>query len=229
MYRLVIGNHNYSSWSLRAWLYLVESKVSFETTRIALFDTGFSEAIARVSPAGRVPVLLSDGLAVWDSMAIIEHVRRNHAGAVDWPALERLRAWAQSISFEMHSGFLSLRDELPQNIRARRKIDQRRLSDTCQTQIGRIDRIWSECRDRNGGDGDWLFGGFSIADVVFAPVALRFLTYSIDVSELSRRYIDTVRGLDSVKQWTAEAARETETLAFIDDLVPASDSPLVLG
>jgi glutathione S-transferase len=129
----------------------------------------------------------------------------------------------------MHSGFLAVRDELPQNIRARNKLEPSSLSDSCQKQIARIDEIWTECRGKYSDSGEWLFGEFSIADIIFAPVALRFVTYSIPVSGEAREYIDAVQRSESVGQWVKEAREESESISFIDELVPATSSPLTLG
>ena len=229
MYKLVIANRNYSSWSLRAWLHLVESKIDFEEIRIALFTKTWQEEIARYSPGGRVPVLLDDGITVWDSLAIMEYVREQCPDAVGWPEAAAARAHARSISAEMHSGFLAVRDELPQNLRVRREMDIGQLSAACRQQIRRIDEMWADCRRQYGGAGTWLFGDFSIADVMFAPVALRFVTYSISVSGLAREYVDAVGELASVQQWIEAAQAESESLSFIDELVPAKDSPLTPG
>ena len=147
------------------------------------------------------------------------------AGPVSDPA----RAHARSVSAEMHSDFLAIRDELPQNLRARSKLDVSQLSASCTKQITRIDEIWTDCRKQYGGSGKWLFGDFSIADIMFTPVALRFVTYSIPVSEHSQAFIEAVCGLDSVQRWIDAARVESESLTFIDDLVPATHSPLTLG
>lgn len=229
MFRLIIANRNYSSWSLRAWLHLTESGIEFEEIRIPMFTDAWPAQIARFSPAGRVPVLIDGDVTVWDTTAILEYVREVHPDAVGWPAARAWRAHARSISAEMHSGFLAVRDELPQNLRARHAYDPDRLSAACQTQIARIDEIWSDCRRKYGDAGDWLFGEFSIADVMFVPVALRFRTYSIPVSDKAREFVDAVVTLDAVGAWSDAAAKEAERIDFIDELVPAADSPLTLG
>jgi glutathione S-transferase len=229
MYTLVIANRNYSSWSLRAWLYLIESKIPFEEIRIPLFTANWQEEIARFSPAGRVPVLLHEDSTVWDSFAIIEYLREQHPDAVGWPLDKPARALARSICAEMHAGFLAIREELPQNLRVRCNMDVNQLSTSCTKQIARIDEIWTDCRKKYGGSGQWLFGDFSIVDIMYAPVALRFVTYSIPVSSLAQEFIEAVCGLESVQQWTNAAAVESESLPFIDDLVVAIDSPLTLG
>ncbi len=229
MYKLVIANRNYSSWSLRAWLFLTESNIPFEEIRIPMFTDTWPTEIAKFSPTGRVPVLLDDDTTVWDTTAIIEYVRNKHPHTVGWPDLARTRAHAQSISGEMHSGFLAIRDELPQNIRARHKLELSQLSDSCRKQIARIDEIWTDCRNSYGESGKWLFGEFSIADIIFTPVALRFVTYSIPVSDQAREFVDAVQGLNSVRQWIKAANAEPESISFIDELVPAASSPLTLG
>jgi glutathione S-transferase len=162
-------------------------------------------------------------------MAIIQYILERHAGAVGWPASERARALAQSISAEMHSGFLAVRDELPQNIRARRKRDLADLSEACINQIERIDQIWSECRREYGDQGEWLFGAFSLADIMFAPVALRFVTYQIPISDPAAEFQHTVGDLPTVRDWIAAAREEPETIPFVDANVPAANSPLTLG
>ena len=146
-----------------------------------------------------------------------------------WPESARMCAHARSISAEMHSGFLAVRDELPQNLRARNKRELSQLSDSCRQQIVRIDEIWTDCRSKYGDSGQWLFGEFSVADVMFAPVALRFETYSIPVSDKVREYVDAVQGSKSVRQWVQGAREEPESIAFIDERVPATSSPLTLG
>ena len=166
MLELVIGNRNYSSWSLRAWLYLRESGMTFKTIQIPLFTGSWRETLARYSPAGRVPVLIDGDLAIWDSLAIIEHLQESAPGALGWPREPRARAEARSISAEMHSGFLAIRNELPQNLRVRRERSPNELSQPCQRQIERIQTIWRDCRERYAARGKWLFGELCIADVM---------------------------------------------------------------
>lgn len=227
MLELVIGNRNYSSWSLRAWLYLRESGVAFVESRIPMFTEAWAEWVRSYSPAGRVPVLIDGDLRIWDSMAIVEHVRESHAASVGWPENAASRAHARSVSAEMHSGFIALRSELPLNIRARR--DPPAMSAACEVQVGRVCEIWEAARASQGGGGPWLFGEFSIADVFFAPVALRFVTYGIPVSGATSEFVEAVQGRASVKEWCALAEAESESIAFIDDLVPADESPLTIG
>ena len=149
---LVIGNRNYSSWSLRAWLYLRESGLEFDEVFISLHTGNWREALAKYTSAGRVPVLIDDDVTVWDSMAIMAHLLERHPGAVGWPADPIQRALARSISAEMHSGFLAIRAEMPQNIRIRRTAA---MSDQCRAQIDRVQAIWHDCRERSGDRGQY--------------------------------------------------------------------------
>ena len=228
--KLVIGNKNYSSWSLRAWLHLRESGIAFEEISVPLYRADSAERIARFSPAGRVPVLIEDdGTTVWDSLAIIEHVRERWSGAVGWPQDRAAAARARSIAAEMHSGFLGLREELPFNVRARSPVALDRLSEGARRQVERVLEIWGGCRTEHSRQGDWLFGRFTIADAVFAPVALRFVTYSIPAPAAAQSYVDAVTGLGSIREWVAAAEREPESLDFIDQRWPAGQTPLSFG
>ena len=162
-------------------------------------------------------------------MAIIEYVRGIEPTALGWPeALDR-RAHALSISHEMHSGFLALRAELPQNIRAGKSLERTKLSANCQEQIDRIEAMWVDCSERYGSDGPWLFGDYSIADIVYAPVAMRFASYSIKLDERAQRYVDATRERPSMLEWRRDAEAETEHFDFIDELKALDETPLVLG
>ncbi len=212
---LVIGNRNYSSWSLRVWLYLRESGLEFEEVFISLHVGKWREEVAKYTPAGRVPVLIDDDIRVWDSMAIMTHLLDRHPDAVGWPADPTERALAQSISAEMHSGFQAIRGGLPQNIRIRRSAT---VSDVCRTQIERVQRIWSDCRERYGNRGPWLFGDFGIADVMFVPVALRFVSYGITVEGRAAEFLRATLALPSVQEWVRVAQDEGLALDFVDEL-----------
>ncbi len=228
--KLVIGNKNYSSWSLRAWLYLQQSNIPFEEIRIPLFSKpGWRERVTRFSPAGRVPILIDGDETVWDSLAIIEYLRQKHSAAVSWPPTPSARARAWSIAAEMHSGFLAVRAELPQNLRNRRPIDPSELSVPCREQIQRIDQIWSEALQAEENEGPWLFGEFSIADVMFAPVALRFDSYSIPVSAAAAEFMANIKTLEPVLIWIQDAIKEPEEISFIDTREPVANTPMVPG
>lgn len=227
--KLVIGNYNYSSWSLRAWLYLRESGLDPEVVRVPLFSGDWRERLRELSPSGRVPVLLDGEATVWDSLAIIEHVRETRSGALDWPRSGSARALARSASAEMHSGFAALREELPQNLRARRPLAIESLSGAARADVARVEEIFASCREGYGHGGPWLCGAKSIVDIVFAPVALRFRSYAIPLSRHVGDYLDAVLALDSLAEWQRRAEAETERIDFVDRLVPAAEAGLRLG
>ncbi len=212
---LVIGNRNYSSWSLRVWLYLRESGLEFEEVFISLHVGNWRERVAEYTPAGRVPVLIDDGITVWDTMAIMGYLLDRYPDAVGWPADPTERALARSISAEMHSGFLAIREELPQNIRIRRPAT---ISEACRVQIDRVQEIWSDCRTRCSNPGRWLFGHFGIADVMFVPVALRFVSYEIPVAGRADEFVRATLALPSVQEWVRASQDEGLPLDFVDEL-----------
>ena len=205
---LVIGNRNYSSWSLRPWLVLQSLGLPFEVLRIPLDQPDTPEQIRRYSPAGRVPVLVEGNVVVWDSMAIIEHLAETHPRI--WPAAPAARAMARSIAAEMHSGFAALRQELPMNIRAQgRRIEP---SPAAAADIARICAIWQEARDRFGKSGPWLFGAWSAADAMYAPLASRFATYGIELPDALAAYRRTVLDSPAMQDWSALASAESEVI-----------------
>lgn len=208
--RLVIGNKNYSSWSFRAWLYLKESGIAFEEIRVALYTPQWERDIQRLSPSGRVPVLWDGDVAVWDTAAIFEYLRETDSGAVGWPAGSRARAVARSVSAEMHSGFLALREEMPFN--CRRRMTGIAFSGDALDDVERVKAIWRGCRREFGAGGPWLFGTFSEADVMFSAIALRFRTYGIDLGGEEGIFSEAVLGLPSVRGWLEGAAAEEEVI-----------------
>jgi glutathione S-transferase len=220
--KLVIGNKNYSSWSLRAWLFLKESQLEFEEIRLALFTETWPSEIQRYTPAGKVPVLLDGDLAIWDTLAIMEYLQETYPGSVGWPSDRVARAHARSIAAEMHSGFMAIREELPQNLKMcqRRSLDD--FSSTARTEIARVEALWQDGFQRYG--GPWLCGDFSIADAMYAPVALRFVTYGIDLTPAAQTFVTQVRELPSVQAWSAAAVEEEEFLPFIDARASDTDS-----
>ncbi len=215
MYKLIIGNKNYSSWSLRAWLFLTESGLSFEEIRLPLFTEAWQQ-IGQYSPANRVPVLMDGDIAVWDTSAIYGYVRSQHPNAIGWPTDLQAQATARSTAAEMHSGFLGIREQLPQNIRARVPVARTTLEPSTQQEISRVEQMWSEAYQTYG--GPWLFGDFSIADVVYAPVALRFVTYQIQLMSGAQPFVTAVQALPSIQSWSEAAAAEVEAISFIDQL-----------
>ncbi len=201
---LVIGNYNYSSWSLRAWIALKAFGFDFDTVRIPLYGPGARQEILKHSPAGKVPVLKDGGTVVWDSLAILEYLAEKKPKV--WPAAAADRARARSIAAEMHSGFANLRTHMSMNVR-RRYPDRGRTPEVL-TEIRRIDEIWSQAK------GPFLFGPFSAADAMYAPVVLRFRTYGVEVS--NRAYAEAVLALPAMQEWIAAAERETESIPQFD-------------
>ena len=208
--KLIIGNKNYSTWSLRAWLLLAEAGIDFEEERLALDSEGFASKIAQYSPACRVPVLILDGQTIWDTMAIAETVAEHWPEKGLWPADPNARAHARSICAEMHSGFSILRESMPMNCRAMgRKVA---LPDELAADIDRILEIWSDCHRQYHSGGDWLFGDFSVADAMYAPVVLRFRTYGVNLPQSAISYPRRLLQSDSLQAWLAAAESETEVI-----------------
>jgi len=208
--KLYIANKNYSSWSLRPWLHLRQSGIPFEEHRIPLNTAEWDEKIVKVSPSGRLPALVDGGAVVWDSLAIILYVIQKFPTAVGWPADEKARAEAISVSAEMHSGFAALRQEMPLNCRAR--ITGLRFSEEAMEDAARIQEIWRTCREGHGSSGPWLFGPFTAADAMFAPIAVRFLTYGIPLEGPADAYARAMVELPAVREWVEGASREKEVL-----------------
>ena len=207
---LVIGNRNYSSWSLRPWMLLRHFGVDFEVERIALDRPETAGRIRERSPSGRVPVLVDGGLTIWESLAICEYVSERWLNGTGWPEDRTARAVARSVSAEMHAGFAALRAELPMNIRARgRRVD---VSDATAADIRRVGGLISDARGRFGDDGPWLFGDFSVADAMYAPVASRFATYGIEAGQAADAWCATVLGHPAMREWSEAAAEETEVI-----------------
>jgi len=213
---LVIGNKNYSSWSLRAWLAMRAAGVDFAEIRIPLDHPETRASIRRYSPTGRVPCLIDcrpDGdLTVWDSLAICEYVNEAYAGGSLWPADLRARARARAVVAEMHSGFAALRQHLPMDIRSRlpgRGAGSLALAEVAD-QIGRLETLWSEALAASG--GPFLFGAFSIADAFYAPVVTRFATYAVPLPPSLAAYSGQVLGMAPMKEWITAAEEEAEII-----------------
>ena len=174
--------------------------------------------------------MLIDGeVAVWDTLAIMEYLAECEPDVVGWPEDRLPRAHARSISAEMHSGFLAVREWLPQNIRARMPIAGSEMAPDLLRQVHRVQEIWTDCRERYAEDGPWLFGRMSIADVMFAPVALRFVTYSIALEGRSAEFVEAIQGLESIQEWVRDSASEPEAIDFVDNLVGTDGVPMTLG
>lgn len=208
---LIIGNKCYSSWSLRAWFFLRRSGLDFQEHRIPLETDQWRREIHDHSPSGKVPVLIHGENRIWDSMAICEYVSETFLDGSGWPPNSAARALARSVSAEMHSGFPHLRGRLPMN--CRRRFPEFKIPDAAAMDIARVLEIWRLCRTRYAADGPWLFGGFSIADAMFAPVALRFHGYDVNLSGSEAHYVRTILDDGVIGDWIESACRETEIIA----------------
>jgi glutathione S-transferase len=211
---LVIGSKNYSSWSLRPWLFL--RKVGFEfQEQLVYFDAvDYRRQIAAFSPSERIPLLIEGSLKIWDSLAICEYAAQLTGRGL--PPERSACAVARSVSAEMHSGFQTLRNDCPMNVRAKdRRVAQ---SPALTRDIARIDQIWSTCRAQFGAGGAWLFGEFSMADAMFAPVAFRFQTYGAALSPASAAYLKQALGDPVMREWQDASEREGHPLAAVDRL-----------
>jgi len=206
--KLVIGNQNYSSWSMRPWLALRANDIDFEEIFIPLY-TGDADKqrILDVTRSGKVPALIDGDVTVWDSLAIIEYLAECFPDTRLWPEDRASRAHARSISAEMHSGFMALRNECPMNLH--RPVGGIALSDDARANIARVQAIWLECRERHGKRGPFLFGAFGAADAMFAPVVYRFRTFAIEVASEVQAYMATMLALPAVQEWTKAGLAET--------------------
>jgi glutathione S-transferase len=206
--RLLIGNKNYSSWSLRAWLPLRYLGIPFEEERIALFQPGYKERIVRASPAGKVPVLIDGEITVWESLAIGEYIAERFPLAGVWPKGRPERTAARAVSAEMHAGFAALRTHMPMNVRA--SLPGRGRTEEVAQDVARICAIWSDCLSRSG--GPFLFCRFSFADAMYAPVVTRFITYGVELEPRLKDYAYRIWTLPAMMEWRAAAEAETETI-----------------
>ncbi|MEX0739037.1 MAG: glutathione S-transferase family protein [Pseudohongiella sp.] len=212
--KLVIGNKNYSSWSLRSWLLLSHHELPFEEVRIPLDQDDTYTTLAKYTEAGKVPVLQDGNLTVWDSLAICEYISEQYLEGRGWPSSVRARAEARSCSAEMHSSFPAIRGQLPMNCRASQRHVS--LSPDLAAEVVRMDRIWSKYREAYSRFGPWLFGEFSIADCMFAPVASRFETYGIGLSEMASQYMRCLLSHEKVQEWVEQARAEPETIEMAE-------------
>lgn len=207
--RLVIANKRYSSWSLRPWLLMTHFGIPFEETKILLDKPETRAEILRFSPSGRVPCLVDGDISVWETLAIVEHLAETYPGLAIWPRERAARAMARAISSEMHAGFTSLRSACPMNLR--RSFPWRDWGGAgAAADVTRIEALISEARGRFGAGGPFLFGAFSAADAMYAPVALRLAGYSWPVSAVTRAWIEAVQALPAFAAWKAGADAETE-------------------
>jgi glutathione S-transferase len=204
--QLIIGNKNYSSWSFRPWLALKVAGIAFDETLISLEAADFKTRVKAMSSAGRVPVLVDGEIVIWESLAILEYLADKFPAASLWPGEARARAHARAVASEMHAGFVPLRRHLPMNVR--RPVKPRALDDGAAADVARIDAIWRECRAKFGAGGAFLYGAFSAADAMYAPVVSRLHTYAVEVSPIARSYMSAVMALPAWSEWREAARRE---------------------
>jgi glutathione S-transferase len=204
--KLILGNKNYSSWSLRPWIAMRQARIPFEEEVIPLYEPGSRERILSYSPAGKVPVLIDGDVTIWESLAILEYLAERFPKAALWPADAAARAHGRAVSAEMHSGFVALRRHCPMNMRRRNR--RLGLTEEVAANVRRIETIWTECRARYGDSGPFLLGGFSIADAMYAPIVSRFHSYAIGVGAAAEAYMATMMSLPVWQDWQAAGERE---------------------
>ena len=203
---LVIGNKNYSPWSLRPWIAMKALEFAFDEKRVSLYVPGAREEILKYSPAGKVPTLIGGPTTVWDSLAILEYLAEKQPRV--WPKDKEERARARSVAAEMHSGFPNLRNHMSMNVRKR--YPGKGGTPEVLSEIERVKAIWSEAK------GPFLFGAFSAADAMYAPVVLRFRTYDVELSGVARGYYQAMLALPAMQQWIKAAEREPESIPQFD-------------
>ena len=220
--KLIIGNKNYSSWSLRPWIAMKLAGIEFDERVIPLYEPGSREQVLKFSPAGKVPVLIDGDMPIWESLAILEHLAEKFPQAGLWPADARTRSHARVVANEMHGGFMPLRRNCPMNIWLPPK--QRPQPDEVIDNVRRIDALWSDCRARFGQNGPFLFGAFGAADAMYAPVVSRLHSYGLEVGPVSRAYMDAVMALPAWGEWREAALKEPWVMKANEP-----DWPLVRG
>jgi glutathione S-transferase len=212
--KLIIGNKNYSSWSMRPWIAMKVAGIPFDETVIQLYVEGSAEKIKAQSAAGKVPILIDGDVRVWESLAILEYLADKFPNAGLWPADPAARAQARAISTEMHGGFVPLRSECAMNMA--RPVERRQLSADALANVARIATIWGETRARFGADGPFLFGKFSAADAMYAPIVSRFETYAIDVAAPVKAYMQAMIALPAWQEWRRAALNETWVIQRVE-------------
>ncbi len=204
---LIIGNKNYSSWSLRPWIAMTVAGIPFEEVLVPFETAEFKQSVGAASATGRVPVLIDGELRIWESLAILEYLAETFPEAGLWPKEAAARAHARVVANEMHADFQPLRGHLPMNVR--RPVIERALTPAVVDDVKHIEAMWADCRARFGRGGPFLFGAFCAADAMYAPVVSRFHTYDVAVGDTARTYMKAVMDLPAWRQWTAAAIRET--------------------
>lgn len=207
--KLIIGNKNYSSWSLRPWLALKAFGIPFEEVQLELFTENFYSELTKHSTVGKVPVLVDGDTKVWDSLAICEYLNEVHLNYQGWPENQQQRTQARALVAEMHSGLFAVRGEMPMNCRSKKKIT---LSENAEKEVLWIDNTWQALRKQHTNQGDFLFGQFSLVDAFFAPVVCRFNTYGISVSSESQTYIQTLLSHQAMQEWLRGSEAESTVI-----------------
>lgn len=208
--QLIIGNKNYSSWSMRPWVLLKHFDIPFEEVRVPLFVEGFQQELAKYSPTLKVPVLIDGDSTIWDSLAIVEYLSEKYLRGRALPEDLQQRAECRSYCSEMHAGFAAIRTQLPMNCRARRRLE---LTSEVLHECQRVDQLWSDARKKYQSTGDYLFGEYSLADCMYAPMVMRFRTYGVKLSATSQAYVEFALKNSALVQWLDEALQEVEILA----------------
>lgn len=203
--KLIIGNKNYSSWSLRPWIAMKVAGITFEEEVISLDAKDFKARVTKFSGTGKVPALSDGNVQVWESLAILEYLAEKYPDARLWPADPAARSLARAIAAEMHAGFVPLRRHLPMNMW--RPVTARQLTPEVESNVRRIEAIWTECRTRYGAGGAFLFGSFGAADAMYAPVVSRFHTYAVEVGAAARTYMDAVMAFAGLGRMAGRGAR----------------------
>ncbi|MDE3176021.1 MAG: glutathione S-transferase family protein [Pseudomonadota bacterium] len=214
--RLVIVNKAYSSWSLRPWLAMTHFGIPFEETVIAMNRPETRAEILKFSPTGKCPALIDGDTIVWESLAIIEYLAESFPDLAIWPREKRARALARSLANEMHGGFTALRGHCPTQFL--RPVRKKALTEAVEADVARIEAAWGDARARFGAGGPFLFGAFSAADAMFAPVVNRFHTYDIDVAAPTRAYMAAIMALPAWKAWIAGAEGEPWRIDYYDQV-----------
>jgi glutathione S-transferase len=203
---LIIGNKNYSSWSLRPWIAMKVANIAFDESLIPLYEPGSREQVLQQSPAGKVPVLIDGDLRIWESLAILEYLAEKFPHAMLWPDDLRARSHARVVATEMHGGFQALRKSCPMNLWL--PVKSRPLPEDAMADVRRIVALWADCRKHFGQRGLFLFGAFGAADAMFAPIVARLHTYGVNVDETTRSYMDAIMALPAWNEWRAAALKE---------------------
>ena len=207
---LIIGNKNYSSWSLRPWIFLKHNNIDFQEKRIALFTPTTNTELEKYYSDYKVPVLKDGDRIIWDSLSILEYVSEKYLNSRGWPTDENARAVARSLSAEMHSSFMNIRNELPMN--CRKSYNNIKLSAAAEKERDRITALWRYCRREYGKQGEWLFGEYSIADAMYAPIALRFHGYNINLGDIETNYLQSVLNQPAIIDWIEAGKAEKEVI-----------------